>query len=72
MIHKAVREACSFGRYHTLVMVIKAGETVPSAKPSRKRTAAKPAKDRGAARHMQMMPQITLETRKVRSAWRNE
>lgn len=42
-------------------MVMKAGETAPSAKPKRNRTVAKPAKLVGAARHMQTIPQTTLE-----------
>lgn len=56
----AVRLACSSFLYQTLVMVMKAGETAPSAKPSMNLTAAKPAKLVGAAKHMQTMPQITL------------
>lgn len=39
----AVRSACSPLRYQMLVIVMKAGETAPSANPRRKRTAAKPA-----------------------------
>jgi hypothetical protein len=41
-------------------MVIKEGETAPSANPSRKRTAANPAKFLGAARHMHIIPQMNL------------
>jgi hypothetical protein len=41
-------------------MVTNAGETAPSEKPSMKRTAAKLAKLCGAARHMQIPPQMML------------
>lgn len=60
VIQSAVREVCSDLRYQIAVMVIKEGETAPSANPSRKRTAANPAKFWGAARHMQMIPQMNL------------
>lgn len=43
LTHRAVREACSCLRHQMEVMVTKAGETAPSVKPRRKRTAAKPA-----------------------------
>jgi hypothetical protein len=42
------------------VIVTNAGETAPSENPSMKRTAAKLAKLWGAARHMQIAPQIIL------------
>lgn len=52
---------CSSFRYQMLEMVTNAGETAPSQKPRRKRTAAKPAYVVGAARHMQTIPQMTLQ-----------
>lgn len=42
-------------------MVTKAGDTAPSLNPNRNLTAANPVKFLGAARHMQIPPQITLD-----------
>ncbi len=59
MIQRAIRTVCSFLRYQLLVMVTNAGETAPSLKPRRKRTAAKSAKFVG-AKHVHTIPQMIL------------
>ena len=58
--HIPTLKGCSSFLYQIEVMVMKAGETAPSAKPRKHLTVTKPAKLCGAARHMQIMPQTTI------------
>lgn len=72
VIQQPMRVACSRLRYQMLDSVTKAGLTAPSAAPSRKRVAAKPANEVGAARHMQMAPQTMMVAPTRRTSGRRD
>jgi hypothetical protein len=58
--HVDTRELCSLRLYHREVMMMKAGETLPSVKPRKKRIAAIPPKLLGEARHISTAPQAMM------------
>lgn len=60
VIQQPIRNGCSSFLYQRLVMVMNAGDTAPSAAPSRNRTARNCPYVFGAARHIHITPQTIM------------